>query len=254
MYLLLCCVLALAGCAQDSHKEDSQGSDEDFDNGAFEDHAANVDPWETMNRGTYAFNDFADRWVLLPVATGYQWITPDPVETGVSNFYANLFEIRNIANDLLQLKFVQAASDTGRFLINTTLGLLGFVDAASYIGLEKNNEDFGQTLGYWGVPSGPYVVVPFFGPRTIRSGTGSLVDTFADPVFYVDDDTLRYGLLGLRYTSDRAGLIQAEKLITGDRYTFIRDSYLQRRNFLVNDGVVEDSFGNEDDDWDDEWE
>jgi phospholipid-binding lipoprotein MlaA len=247
-------MLAVTGCANDSHKDDSPSGD-DFEDDAFvEDHAANVDPWEPMNRGIYAFNDFADRWVLLPVATGYQWITPAPVESGVSNFYANLFEIRNIVNDLLQLKFVQAGSDASRFVVNTTLGLLGFVDAASYIGLEKNNEDFGQTLGYWGAPSGPYIVVPLFGPRTIRSGTGSLVDTFTDPVFYIDDNTLKYSLLGLRYTSDRAGLIQAEKLITGDRYTFIRDSYLQRREFLVNDGVVEDSFGNEDEDWGEEWE
>lgn len=248
--VLLCLILTVTGCANDSHKDDSPGGDDAF----IEDHAANVDPWEPMNRGIYAFNDFADRWVLLPVATGYQWVTPDSVENGVSNFYANLFEIRNFVNDLLQLKFVQAGSDASRFVVNTTLGLLGFIDAASYIGLEKHNEDFGQTLGYWGAPSGPYIVVPFFGPRTIRSGTGSLVDTFADPVFYINDNTLKYSLLGLRYTSDRAGLIAVEKLITGDRYTFIRDSYLQRRDFLVNDGVVEDSFGDEDEDWDEEWE
>ena len=106
--VLLCLMLSVTGCANDSHKDDSPGGD-DFEDDAFvEDHAANVDPWEPMNRGIYAFNDFADRWVLLPVATGYQWVTPDPVETGVSNFYANLFEIRNFVNDLLQLKFVQA--------------------------------------------------------------------------------------------------------------------------------------------------
>lgn len=258
--LLLLLILALGGCAQSSQTDDSaedydKSFEEDFDELSFEDdYAADVDPWEPMNRGIFAFNDFADRWVLLPVATGYQWVTPDPVETGVSNAYANLFEITNIFNDLLQLKFVQACSDTGRFVVNSTLGLLGFIDVASHLGLEKHNEDFGQTLGYWGAPSGPYIVVPLFGSRTIRSGGGSLVDMYTDPMWGVSDSTTRWGLVGLRWVSNRASLIQAEELISGDRYTFIRDAYLQRREFLVNDGVVEDTFGDEDEGWDEEWE
>ena len=115
--------------------------------------------------------------------------------------------------------------------------------------MEKHQEDFGETLGYWGTPSGPFLVVPLFGPRTIRSGVGSLVDTYTDPVWYIEDSTTQYSILGLRYVSDRAGLIQAEELISGDRYTFIRDAYLQRREFLVKDGVVDDDFGDEDDAW-----
>lgn len=250
--LLVILALLLGGCASSKNKDNSD--DEFSEDSYIDDHAASVDPWESVNRKIYTFNDYADRWVLLPVAKGYQWVTPDPVETGVSNAYANLLEITNVVNGLLQLKFVQAASDTGRFLVNTTLGLLGFIDVASHMGLEKHNEDFGQTLGYWGTPSGPYIVVPFFGPRTIRSGAGSLLDTYTDPLWYMENPNYRYSLLGLRYVSDRASLIQAEELISGDRYTFIRDAYLQRREFLVNDGVVEDDFGDEQEDWDEEWE
>lgn len=265
--LVLSLLLVVSGCAgtpeSESGKADSVESveteqgDSEFEDDTFAeelDFASEVDPWETMNRGIFAFNDTLDQWVLLPVSKGYQWVTPDPMETGVSNAYANLFEITNIFNSLLQLKFVDACASTGRFLVNSTLGLFGFIDVASDLGLEKRNEDFGQTLGYWGAPSGPYIVVPFFGSRTIRSGVGSLGDMVTDPLWGVSDNTTRWGLVGLRWVSDRASLIQAEELITGDRYTFIRDAYLQRREFLVNDGVVEDDFGEEDEDWDSEWE
>lgn len=244
MSLSLLMILLLTACASNKDNDESSAGDDNEP-----DYSSSVDPWEPMNRKIYAFNDFADRWVLVPVAKGYQWVTPDPVETGISNAYSNLFEITNIANDLLQLKFIQAISDSGRFLVNTTLGLFGFIDVASRLGMEKHQEDFGQTLGYWGAPSGPFLVVPLFGPRTIRSGVGSLVDTYTDPVWYIEDSTTQYSILGLRYVSDRAGLIQAEELISGDRYTFIRDAYLQRREFLVKDGVVDDDFGDEDDAW-----
>jgi phospholipid-binding lipoprotein MlaA len=204
------------------------------------------DPWEGLNRSIFAFNDTADKYVLKPIAKGYQWVTPDPVEEGVSNVFSNLWSLTTIVNDLLQLKFGQAAEDTGRFLVNSTVGLLGIFDVATPMGLEGSNEDFGQTLGYWGVNSGPYVVVPLFGPYTVRDGFGRLVDGNTDPVAYIDDVPTRNQTFGVRVVSDRAGLLEAEKLITGDRYTFIRDAYLQRRDALVNDGVVEDNFGDED--------
>ena len=212
----------------------------------------NPDPWEPMNRKIFEFNDVADRWVLKPVARGYQWVTPDPVESGVGNVFANLGTLTTIVNDLLQAKFLQAASDTGRFVVNTTVGLAGIFDVATPLGLKKHNEDFGQTLGYWGVGSGPYVVVPFFGSYTLRSGTGSLFETQStDVIHYIDDVPTRNQAWGTRVIDRRASLLAAEKLITGDRYSFIRDAYLQQRQFLVNDGAVKDTFG-EGEDWD--WE
>ena len=216
------------------------------------------DPWEGMNRKVFAFNDFADRYALTPVAKGYQWVTPDPVERGVSNVFANLLEITTVVNDLLQFKFAQAASDTGRFVINSTVGLAGIFDVATPIGLEKNNEDFGQTLGYWGVGPGPYIVVPFFGSYTVRDGFGAIVDTTSDYVTSLDHVPTRNVLWMSRNIDDRASLFAAEQLITGDRYAFIRDAYLQRRQFLVSDGLLEDSFGDEsyedEDDWGDDWD
>ena len=212
------------------------------------------DPLESFNRKIFAFNDFADRYTLKPLAKGYQWVTPDPVEKGVSNVFSNLFEIRTILNDLLQLKFSQAASDSGRFLINSTFGLAGIFDLATDAGLEKNNEDFGQTLGYWGVGSGPYIVMPLLGSYTFRSGLGVLVDNNVDYVTHIDHVPTRNSTLALRMVNTRAGLFTAETLITGDRYTFIRDAYTQRREFLTNDGAIqEDDFGDDDEDFDD-WE
>jgi phospholipid-binding lipoprotein MlaA len=215
----------------------------------------NPDPWEGFNRKVYVFNDAVDRAVLKPVAKGYQWLTPDMVETGINNAFANLWELNTIVNDVLQFKLGQAVSDTSRFLVNSTVGLLGLFDVATSMGLEKHEEDFGQTLGYWGVSSGPYVMVPLLGPFTVRDGFGRVVDGQADYVANLDYVPTRNELLALRIVDTRASLLEAEKLITGDRYTFIRDAYLQRREYLVKDGVVEDGFGEEDFDEDmDAWE
>ena len=214
------------------------------------------DPWEPLNRKVFAFNDFTDRYALTPAAKAYQWITPDPLERGIGNMFANVREVTTILNGLLQFKFVQAASDTGRLLINTTVGLLGLFDVASAVGLEKHNEDFGQTLGYWGVGPGPYVVLPLLGSYTLRDSLGLYADTYVDYIRNIEHIPTRNQIGVTRVLHDRAGLFTAEQLITGDRYTFIRDAYLQRRAYLVNDGVLEDSFGDEDfeDDWGDEWE
>jgi phospholipid-binding lipoprotein MlaA len=217
------------------------------------DTAENRDPWEPWNRKVYAFNDVADQWVLTPLARGYQWVTPDPVETGIGNVFSNLLDINVVINDLLQFKLKQAFSDSGRFLINTTVGVGGLFDVASPMGLVKHREDFGQTLGKWGVSSGPYLVVPFLGPFTIRSGMGTIGDSSLDAVGQISHVPTRNQTWAVRQVHGRAALLATEALITGDRYTFIRDAYLQHRDYLVNDGVIEDDFGDEDfDEWEEE--
>jgi len=200
---------------------------------------------EDINRSVAKFNDKADEWILKPVTEGYKKITPDPIEKGVSNFFSNLKEIVNIPNDLLQGKFKQAANDTGRLLMNSTFGLAGLFDPASSVGLEKSDgEDFGQTLAVWGVPEGPYIVIPFLGPSTLRYLPGRYLDsTYLSPVNDIDHIRTRNAFLGLEAVNDRAALLESEKFISGDRYTFIKDAYLQYREFLVKDGDVEDDFG-----------
>lgn len=201
------------------------------------------DPLEPINRKVQAFNDTADRWVLKPVAKGYTKITPDPVEQGVSNFFGNLLEVRNILNDVLQWKWKQAGNDTGRLLINTTVGVAGIFDVARHLDLEKSEgEDFGQTLAVWGVGSGPYVVLPFFGPSNFRDTTGLPVDWVANPINEIDDISVRNSVKALEYIDKRAGLLKAEGFISGDRYVFMREAYLQRRKYLINDGQVQDDF------------
>jgi phospholipid-binding lipoprotein MlaA len=208
--------------------------------------APNPDPWEGVNRKIYTFNDTADRYFLKPVAKGYQAITPQFVEDGIHNMFTNVGEVGSVLNSLLQAKFQHGAEDTGRFLINSTVGLLGFFDVASKLGLQPHDEDFGQTLGYWGVESGPYVVLPLLGPRTVRDAFGAVPDSYTDPIPYVIDHVpTRNQVLAGRVVDMRASLLDAEELMSGDRYIFMRDAYLQRRQYLVNDGVVEDSFGGE---------
>ena len=206
---------------------------------------ADKDPFEGFNRAVFAFNEQADRFILKPVARGYRFVTPDPVERGVVRVFDNLGEIVTVANDLLQGKFGQAANDSGRFVINTTLGVGGLFDVAANMGLEKNEkEDFGQTLGAWGVSSGPYIVLPFLGPSTLRDAPSRVVDNYANPINEIDHVPTRNSVYGVRTVSDRATLLEAEKLIRGDKYTFMRDVFLQRREYLVRDGELEDSFGN----------
>lgn len=208
--------------------------------------AHNPDPWEGFNRKVFVFNDAADRWVLKPVAKGYQWIAPQFVEDGVGNFFNNLGEVSNVVNNLLQGKFVDSASDGGRLLINTTVGVVGFFDVASRWGLPRHEEDLGQTLGHWGVNSGPFIMVPLLGPRTVRDGLGNFGDYYTNPVTYVEPTRSRNQISAVGVIDLRAQLLKAEELISGDRYIFMRDAYLQRREFLVRDGEVQDSFGDED--------
>ena len=214
----------------------------------------NRDPWEGFNRKVFVFNDTVDRYVLVPISKGYRAITPDFVEVGVGNIFSNLSEVTTVANDLLQFEFMQAGSDAGRFLINSTIGVVGVFDVASKIGLEEHNQDFGLTLAKWGLDSGPYVMLPFFGPSTVRDGFGSLVDGYTTSyVGDIDHIRTRNQLQGLRVIDKRASLLGAEDFISGDRYSFIRDVYLQHRDAASTDGPVQDSFGEEDfDEWDDE--
>jgi phospholipid-binding lipoprotein MlaA len=196
----------------------------------------NVDPWEGFNRAMFSFNDTLDRYALKPAAQGYKAITPDLVETGVSNFFGNLSDIGSMVNNLLQLKGNAAGQDLGRVIFNSTVGLGGVIDIATPMGLPEHNEDFGQTLGYWGVDTGPYLVLPLLGPSNIRDGIGRIPDSMVDPVGEVNPIRTRNQLTALRIIDTRAGLFAAEELLTGDGYTAMRDAYMQRREFLVNDG------------------
>jgi phospholipid-binding lipoprotein MlaA len=196
------------------------------------------DPLERVNRVSYKVTDAVDRAVLKPVAKGYKAVAPQFVETGVSNFFSNLGQPTVIVNDLLQAKFKPAFSDTGRFLLNTTLGIAGLWDPASSMGLDKHDEDFGQTLGKWGLPSGAYLFVPLYGPTTIRDGLGSFVDVYSDPNYYVERDAWRYSIYGMNLIDTRARLLETDQTLenTFDKYAFIRNAYLQRRQYQVTDG------------------
>ena len=198
------------------------------------------DPLEPINRVAHNFNEDLDRALLRPIARGYARVMPEPVQIGVSNVFFNAKYPVTMVNNALQGKFVPAFSDLGRITLNTTLGIGGLFDPATAIGLERYDEDFGQTLGVWGVPSGIYVVVPFLGPYTLRDGIGSIVDDFAEPRSYLEDDSTRYGLWTGDKFDRRVRLLDADAVLdrTGDSYAFIRSAYLQRREFLVKDGVT----------------
>ncbi|QEW06916.1 MlaA family lipoprotein [Nitrincola iocasae] len=197
------------------------------------------DPWEGFNRSMFSFNDGLDRAIIKPVTKGYRYVTPEIAQTGVNNFFENLRDFRTMLNNLLQGKVHNALEDFSRITFNSTFGLAGLIDVATPMGIPKNDEDFGQTLGHWGMSSGPYVVLPLFGPSTIRDTAGMVPDWHLDPVNYVDDGGARNSLRVLRLLDTRSQLLDAERIISGDRYIFIRDAYLQRREYLINDGVMD---------------
>ena len=198
------------------------------------------DPWEGFNRSMYKFNDSLDKVVIAPAARGYRKVTPDPIEKGIGNVFDNLREIRIIVNNILQFKLVDAMSDTGRFLVNSTFGLLGWFDLARHLGMPRHDEDFGQTLGRWQAPSGPYLVLPFFGPSSVRDSVGFVVDRqIYSPISDIEDTTTRFALIALDLISLRAELLEAGDILQEaayDPYIFIREAYLQRRRNLVYDG------------------
>lgn len=210
------------------------------------------DPWEPVNRAVFGFNERVDAWVLKPVALGYKRVTPEPVEGGISNFFANLNEVPNILNNVMQWKWRKAGNSTGRFLLNSTIGLAGFVDVAAAAGLPRNDDEtFGQTLSYWGAPAGPYIVLPLLGPSTVTDTAGLPLEQFLHPSHYSGDNAARVQFALAESVDLRARLLKSEDFISGDRYTFIRDAYMQRRAYLVADGEVVDDFGGDIDDFDD---
>jgi phospholipid-binding lipoprotein MlaA len=197
------------------------------------------DPFESFNRGVHRFNEQLDRAVLKPVAEGYRAVVPQFVRQSVSNVFSNLGDVRVGLNNTLQGKFTAAYSDFGRVMINSTLGVLGLFDIASEAGIEKHNEDFGQTLGWWGVPNGPFLMLPFFGPSGARDVVGFAVDYLTDPVTYVDPTRSQNQLMGTRFVDRRAELLDAKNVLDAaalDQYEFLRDAYLQRRGNLIYDG------------------
>lgn len=198
-----------------------------------------ADPLEVYNRHVFEFNERLDQYLLRPVAEGYVKVVPEPVRDCVGNVFRNLGDVGNALNNLLQGKVLEASSDLCRVAINSTIGLLGCFDVATRVGLTRSNEDFGQTLGRWGLGSGPYFVLPLLGPSTIRDTVGRAVDTYADPISYPDSARAVWGAWALRVIDTRAGLLQAGRIVEGaalDKYLFIRDAYLQRRRNLVYDG------------------
>ncbi len=202
--------------------------------------SARGDPLEPVNRQVHAFNDGFDRAIFRPIARGYQKVTPDPVQQGIGNFFSNLGEITVFANSILQAKGRKATATTLRFAFNSTFGLLGVLDLAGWIGLEKQDEDFGQTLGYWGLGPGPYVVLPFLGPSSVRDTSGMLVDEQYDLASAIaDDDATFYAMRVLSAIDTRAGLLGASRMLDTaavDPYAFTRQAYLRRRADKVHDG------------------
>ena len=197
------------------------------------------DPLEPLNRGIYSFNEGVDQAILKPTAQAYRFVVPQFIRASVSNFFSNINDVVVALNNLLQGKFTAAYSDLGRVAINSTIGLLGLFDVASEAGIEKHDEDFGQTLGYWGVGDGPFVMLPFFGPSTGRDAVGRFADHYVDPVTYVDPSRPRNWMWGTRIVNRRAELLDASTVLQTaalDPYEFVRDAYLQRRRSLVHDG------------------
>jgi len=198
-----------------------------------------ADPLEPLNRGIYRFNDSIDKAVIKPVAQGYRTVMPLPGKIMVSNLFSNLDDVIITANDFLQFKLVQGFSDGMRFLVNSTIGVFGLIDVASSGGLIKHNEDFGQTLGKWGVGNGPYLVLPILGPSTLRDGVGYYADLFLDPMYQIEDMSTRNQAYLARNITRRADLLDQEKVLDEamiDPYEFRRDTYLLYRKSLVFDG------------------
>jgi phospholipid-binding lipoprotein MlaA len=218
----LLCLLLASGCATVEGERDPR------------------DPWEGFNRGVYRFNETFDEYVAQPVARAYVAVLHQEIRIRVSNFFSNIQDLLIGANNLLQGKFEDGVNDWARFAFNSTIGLLGIHDVASdFPGLEKHNEDFGQTLGRWGASSGPYLILPFLGSSTVRDAAGTAVDWAVQPVGEVRPIELRNTLYGLYFVDTRAQLLDASRILEEaalDKYVFQRDAYLQRRRSLIYDG------------------
>ncbi len=230
--MLIASTVFLGGCATNSVTEQEQVLNKD-------------DPYEHFNRKIYIFNDHVDNYVAKPISDSYKWVTPQFVQTGVYNFFSNLKDINVVVNDVLQAKFAQSAHDTGRLALNTTMGLAGFVDVATQVGLGKNEEDFDQTLAVWGVPKGSFLVIPLVGPTTVRGIPGAIFDTAANPSSYVGIPVQLISLLNTRANAE--GSLKFINEASLDPYVFTREAFLQWRHNLATDGKFEVSL-----DFDDE--
>lgn len=223
--------VSLGGCAANSATPGEEEGQEVVE--------TSTDPWEQTNRNIFEFNRTIDNATLKPIAKGYVKVIPSFIRTGVGNFYINLRGPRNLINNFLQGKGKRGFSETGRFLINSTVGVLGLFDVATAMGMEKYREDFGQTLAVWGVPAGPYVMVPFAGPQTLRDALAYPLDILVDPLWhYEDNDPLRYGLYALRFIEFRSRFLDSEGILDEafDPYVRLREAYLQNRRYQVYDG------------------
>jgi phospholipid-binding lipoprotein MlaA len=202
--------------------------------------ATNPDPLEKVNRATYAFNDALDRMLARPAAKAYRRVVPEPGRTAISNFVSNLEYPTTVLNSALQGKFKEAGQGTARFVVNATVGVAGLMDPATKMGLPRLDEDFGQTLGKWGVPSGPYLVLPGFGPSTLRDGPSRFVDRYTNGRHYIGNGSTEWALLAVDLVDTRAQLLAADAALESafDPYALVRNAYLQRREYLVRDGVM----------------
>ena len=208
---------------------------------------AETDPLKDLNQKTHDLNQTLDLQVASPVARFYKRITPDFIEMGVTNFTQNVEDLSIGVNNILQGKIKSGFSDLSRFTINSTIGIAGFLDIASDMGLEKHDEDFGQTLAVWGVPDGPYLVLPGLGPSTMRDTLAMIPDAFLTPLWLIDHDRTSYSLTAIDLIDTRARYLGLESVVIGDEYLFYRDAYLQSRQFEIKDGEVEDDFDDFDD-------
>ena len=208
---------------------------------------AEVDPFQNFNEKTHNLNQTLDLQVASPIARFYKKITPDFLEKGITNFTHNIEDLSVGINNILQGKFDEGFSDFSRFTLNSSIGLLGFMDIASNLGLTKHDEDFGQTLAVWGVPDGPYLVLPGLGPSTMRDTLAMIPDAFLTPLWLIDHDRTSYSLTAIDLIDTRARYLGLESVVIGDEYLFYRDAYLQSRNFDIKDGEVEDDFDDFDD-------
>ena len=198
------------------------------------------DPFEDLNRDIFIFNEKLDEKLLKPAALTYRKVTPQFARTGVTNFFNNLEEIDTTINQVLQGEIKYAFNDAGRFVINSTIGLLGLIDVASKMGLERHEEDFGQTLGVWGFNSGPYIMIPFLGPSNPRDLLSRPISSFLSGTFAMEDNDVKLSLVGIDALETRERLLDAETLIIGDKYIFVKDAYVQSREYEINNGSTED--------------
>ncbi len=228
LILIFSAILLLSGCAgQTVTNEQDQAVNLEVE----------VDPYEEFNRSVYGFNESLDTYVAKPVSDAYLWVTPQFVQTGIANFFNNLDDINVVLNDVMQGKLQQGLEDTGRFAVNSTVGLLGLFDVASELGLKKNDEDFAQTLAVWGVPQGPYLVLPIVGPATGRGIPGGIFDAAANPASYIGAPIQMIQVLNARANAEGALNFIDESAL--DPYVFTRESYLQNRKYLITDGESE---------------